>query len=374
MTRAYLLIFLFLSSCVDKYDFNVKKDNRGLVIEASISNISFTETLLYPSDGRYFKVKLTETNDVDNIRDEPISDASVKLKDSSGSEYTYIANWEESGTYYLEEDFFKAEVGNEYQLEIILNDGQVFKSNWERLPEGGNQMGAIDYMEAVLEDYVHEAGEKVIRSINGMQVNIEIPDESFNENQFYRWTFDPFWTYTSVLLPDDSPVKYCYATSNEYLGDFVLSKIRKGGFDQNLFFVRTKGNWRLYDYFSVLVHQEKLSSGFYQFWVDLEAQKDKGGLYDQPPFGLATNYSNVNGSWTVNGYFGVVDETTTRWTFSPQKLRYSIENNLERFCIENGDPDPRIQPPGQCYDCRSHSLGKAVNYPPIWWENLEKLN
>ncbi len=354
-------------SCIEKYDFNVINQVEGLVVEASISDLSFAESLSWPSDGRYFKVKLSKTNDVDNQRDERVSQAEVKLRSKSGAEYMYTEDPLLPGEYFLRDEFFRAERDEEYQLEITLPDGQLFTSNWESLPSKSHPLGSVDYIETSPNKYVYEAGERVVKSIRGIDVRMRVTDFSDSEKRFFRWTFDPFWTYAAALVADPaSPAKQCYVTSDYYLDDFVLAELKRGDYSQKLFFLETGSNWRLYKHFSTIIHQEELSESYYQFWKDLEAQKDKGGLYDQPPFGLITNFTNTNGNWTVNGYFGIVSESASRWTFDPDDLSYTIEDNLLQWCQENAVFDPRL-PPDQCFDCRSHTLGVAVNTPPLWW-------
>ena len=335
-------------------------------MEASISDISFNDCLNFPSDGRYFSVRLTTTSDVDNTRDTKINDAKISLITSSGEVYLYTHALSEDGMYYLESKVFKALPNQKYRMQITLAGGQEFESDWEGMPTGLNEIGTLSYDEVKAEQYVFEAGEKVIRPVTGINVNLKLPEGEFDENQFVKWSFEPLWIYSAALLPVDSPVKNCWVTSDFYLKEYVLSKFRRGGFDQELFFVETKGNWRLYDYFSILLHQEKMTPEFYQFWKDLDAQGEKGGLYDQPPFGLATNFKSKNSNWTVNGYFGVIDENTVRWEFDPSKLSYLIDNDLYQFCLDNAQFDPRL-PPDQCYDCRGHNLGKSVNVAPLWW-------
>jgi hypothetical protein len=365
----FILIASSLFSCLEKYDFNVLNTSKGLVVEASISDISFSESKSFPSDGRYFNVRLTTTSDVDNKRDSKINDAAVRLMSEDGEVFNYTHALKEDGMYYLINESFKAARNKKYQLKINLLGGQEFESAWEMMPTGENTIGEINYNETRIEKYVFEAGEKVIRPITGINVNLKLPENEFARNQYIKWSFDPLWTYSAALLPVESPIKNCWVRSNLYLKQYELAKFRKGGFDQELFFIETKGNWRLYDYFSALIHQEKMTPEFYQFWKDLQAQGDQGGLYDQPPFGLITNFKSLNSDWTVNGYFGVIDENTVRWEFDPSQLTYLIENDLNQFCLENAVRDPRL-PPDQCFDCRSHTLGESVNVKPLWWSRL----
>ncbi|MCK5470457.1 MAG: hypothetical protein KAI99_18170, partial [Cyclobacteriaceae bacterium] len=73
MNRSFAVIILLLltADCVEPYNFRIENNQPTLVIEAHISNVSFLETKDYPSDGRYFSVKLSYTSDVINIRNEP---------------------------------------------------------------------------------------------------------------------------------------------------------------------------------------------------------------------------------------------------------------------------------------------------------------
>jgi hypothetical protein len=108
MQKGVLVIVLFCFSCIEKYDFNVKKGNNGLVIESFISNKSFRETLSIPSDGRYFSVLLRLTSDVDNVRDKKVGDACVYLLDNSGTKWLYEIDKKIVGYYYLCDASFKA--------------------------------------------------------------------------------------------------------------------------------------------------------------------------------------------------------------------------------------------------------------------------
>src|SRR5687767_14574748 len=85
----YFIFFLLVSSCVEPYSFVIDDELPTVVIEGFISDKSFRETLLYPSDGRYFSVKLTYTTDVTNVRPEPIHRATVLIVSDLGNEWHY---------------------------------------------------------------------------------------------------------------------------------------------------------------------------------------------------------------------------------------------------------------------------------------------
>ncbi|UBM59869.1 DUF4249 domain-containing protein [Marinilongibacter aquaticus] len=358
-----VMAILFLS-CVEKYDFNVVNEKQGIVINASISDLSFFDSLNFPSDGRYFKVVLKALNDVDNVRDEPITGAVVRLESDAGGSWVYTENAMSAGEYVLLDEQFKAQPSLAYRLVVEMENGVSFHSTWESMPEGGNALGGFHIEEDNPYEYVYYANEPVGRQVDGF--NLYTHFEASQNKGYYKWTYDPLWVYQAPLEPDlNSPKKTCWVRTPFYLDDVVLFDANniKEGFDQKLFFAKTHGNERMYIYFSALIHQEKISKEYYQFWQDLEAQKDKGGLYDQPPFGVGTNFESDDENWTVNGYFGVIDEECTRWTFEPFDLSYGIENNLYEYCLTFVPPDFS----DQCHDCRAYNMGESVNVPPIWW-------
>jgi hypothetical protein len=366
MKRGAILFLLSLTACVEKYDFNVIQGTGGLVIESYITNVSFNESINTPSDGHRFTVTLSKTSDVDNVRDIKIGGAQVYLVDNSGSRWNYSAKDQILGSYALLSDTFKAEKDKKYQLNVDLKEGQHFESNWEAMPVVDNQMGDFSIREVQTEEYVWEAKEQVIRTLDGLKIDLKIPPKTGKEIYHYQFSFEPIWIYTSTLARVVNSQKIvCWVRNNLYLKDYVLLNDTKGGFDKELFYLRTKGNERMYQYFSTLVHQDVISDGYASFWKDLDAQKNKGGLYDQAPFGLTSNFRSTNSDWTVNGYFGVVNRITKRWTFKPENLSYVIENNLEELCLVLNNEPGRKE--GQCYYCDEYNLGTSTTSQPNWW-------
>ncbi|AWV98758.1 DUF4249 family protein [Arcticibacterium luteifluviistationis] len=367
MKKRALLFLLLLTGCVEKFDFNISRENAGVVIESYIANMSYNESLVIPSDGEHFRVKVSQLSDVDNIRDEKIEDASVFLIDSEGNEWKYTASNVIPGEYVLFSNDFKAKQGVNYQLNVVLSGGEHFESSWETLPEIGNrEVGDFKIEEERTQEYVYEAGEPVVKDIDGVNVSIQIPENVNQEKYNYRWSFDPLWQYTAELADVvQSERVICWVRNNFYQKDFVLQEDRNGGSLKELFFLKIKGNERAFQYFSTLVNQDILSDGYYNFWKELNAQKDKGGLFDQPPFGLTTNFKATNNEWTVNGYFGVVARSSKRWTLDPKELSYVIDNTILETCeLRINEPGPKVD---QCYFCDAYNMGDATVTPPDWW-------
>ncbi len=367
----YIAVLCTFFACNEKYDFNVENEKEGIVVEASISDLSFMESLQFPSEGRYFKVRLTKTTKVDNVRDEKIIGAQVSLIDENGERYTYTEAKEEPGFYYLRDEFFEARPNLGYKLEISLATGQRFSSSWEHLPEVKSEMGDIHFDEIRKDIYKWEAGERVIKNVRAINVKTKVAGSGLEQKRFFRWTFEPIWVYVSALAARDSPVRYCWVTSPFVLNEIVLNEDKgKGEYDQELFDLETTGNELIYHYYSAIIHQESISEGYYEFWLDFEEQKNKGGLYDKPPYGLPTNYIAENSDWTVNGYFAVVSESAVRWEFTKDQLSYPVENNLKEICEEITDGSD------QCVICTVYNIGTPKAQPPLWWtrETVEPFN
>ncbi len=366
MNYIKMLFFLLVTSaCVDQYNFNINNQTEGLVIEASISDKSFSDTRLYPSDGRYFKVSLKKTSSVDNIRDVVVSSAKVSIVDDQGQVWYYIENELNRGNYDLRNPFFKADPARKYKLKIQLADGKEFESGYEGISDSYNEMGTTEMEEVIKQEYqyTHSDG-RIITDYAGINLKIKIPSNSSKQTRFFRWTFTPLFLYTATH--PRGLKNTCWVTSEQVLNRYVLHQDMNGGYTKDLFFLKTKGNEQVYQYFSTLIIQEQSNEAYYNFWKDLQAQEEKGGLYDQPPFGLSTNYKALNNDWSVNGYFGVVSENAIRWTFDPKELSYGIENNLEYLCsLPFGPPIPGE--PDECHDCRGYSKGDATLTPPLWW-------
>ena len=118
------------AGCVEPYEFAIKNNEPSLVIEAFVSDKSFNETVDYPSDGRYFTVKLTTTTDVTNVRPLPVKSAQVQLVTDRGEVWQYTESNDAPGYYFLLSDEFKAEAGVAYKLSVKLRDESAYESDW----------------------------------------------------------------------------------------------------------------------------------------------------------------------------------------------------------------------------------------------------
>lgn len=365
--RVLLIITLFLPSCVEPISFLIENNAPTLVVEAIISDKSYDETLDYPSDGRYFYVKLSWTNDVTNQNDKPVTGARVIVANDKGQQWSYLESTGTPGTYLLTDPAFKAQAGNAYQLQIALSDGQVYASDWESLPVNVPVgMGDLHFDEVTYKKYVYQAEQRIIKDVSGIDLKIHLKKNGTTNPIYYKWDFEPIWIYIAPLTNKRSPVHECWVRSSYYLKDYVLQTDLKGDYDQKLFFIESYDNERIFHKFSVLIKQYGLTESYYNFLNELQDQAgSSNGLHDATPFNLPTNIHVADTeSSGVNGYFAVVTENAKRWYFDKFELSYGVEDLLKESCTALLNPGP---PPSSCLNCEEYSGGTSINVRPAWW-------
>ncbi|MCG8308988.1 MAG: DUF4249 domain-containing protein [Cytophagales bacterium] len=359
------LLFVILISCVEQYEFKIKNEEPALVVEGYISNVSYEASKLFPADGRYFKVRLSMTSDVANVRDKKVKHAHVYLISSDGSRWEYTESSENEGEYMLCDDNFSAKKNILYKLGVILDDGESYESGWEQIPEiVPGEMGDIRFEETELEKYIYRNGEKVLTSFKGVNVTVDLPSSNSGNTIYYKWDFFPTWIYKSPLISIHRSDYKCWIEDPFYLSDYVLQKDNAGLYPKKLFFLETVGNERIYGRFSVLIRQMALSKGYFTYFEEIEDQGNRGKLFDPPPYNLETNLTSTHPDKKVFGYFGVVDEQAKRWYFDRLDVSYPVENRWKADCSLK----VLAQPP-KCYSCLSYENGIPTNIEPDWWED-----
>ena len=362
MVAKKVVLLLFLTtviSCVDPYQFRIEDNGPAIVIEGIITDKSYAASLTFPSDGRFFTVRLSLTGDVTNIRPQPLRDAIVQLETEEDI-YVYIET--NPGVYELTDPSFKAMPDKQYRL-VVKNAEEVITSDWERLPlNEARGMGTIDFVETEKPKYVVEAGETVIRKKLGVQVQVHVPENSARKTFYYRWSYSPTWVYRAPLSFVTDPGHVCWVTSRTYLADYALQLDKTGGYNKKLFFFETIRNERIFEGFSALVSQLTLNEDYFYFLQEMKDQAESGGITGKPPFNLSTNFTSNSGHRVI-GFFSVANESSVRWYFDRNKLSYNVENTLKGDCLVdyNGPPAP------SCLDCRSYDSGSPSTTRPIWW-------
>ena len=363
------LLSILLVSCIEPYRFDVKSREPSLVVEGHISDVSYNESLDYPSDGRFFTVILRYTSDVNNVRGQVVENASVVLVSNSGDSWTYTPSELEPGKYILADRDFKARKDTMYKLQISLADGKSYESAWEQLPSAApGTIGNVDFEEIEKQVYVVKAGEQEVETIKGINVRMDLPEREPGNPVYYLWDFEPTWIYVAPLARPSNPVYRCWVTGKHYITNYTLQIDNVGGYKKDLFFIETEINERVTEGLSVLVKQYAMTEGFYFFWKEMKDQAEGGFIQDTPPFNLQTNFKALDSDERVAGYFGVVDEEAIRWYFSVRDLSYPVHNSMKYLC-ENPPGPPVRGEPNSCENCLAYDKGPITNVQPSWWDN-----
>jgi hypothetical protein len=362
-----LLTLVFINGCIEPYKFRIENNEPHLVVEGFISNVSYHKTLDYPSNGRYFSIKLGYTSDVINTYGEAVTNAIVTLQNDLGNEWNYTeVNNDEEVLYYLLEEDFKISPDRKYKLYITLQNEEVYESDWVSMPTletETDEMGEIGFQEIEKEKYVYIAGEEEIRSVKGFNSTIHLPKNTSGEKRYYKWTYDPIWIFPTPIsgFPGGAP-PLCWAVNKYFLTDYDLQEDILGDYKKDLFFLETIGNEKIYVKLSVLITQQLLNKDYFLYCKELQENASTGTLFDKLPYNLQGNIHPVNNNKNVSGYFAAVSEQASRWYFDKKELSYNVVNDLAENCIKYGNP-----PAPECYNCLNYSRGQAQSEPPAWW-------
>ncbi|WP_323836059.1 DUF4249 domain-containing protein [Algoriphagus sp. D3-2-R+10] len=363
-----IALVLLLTACIDPITFDTGSEPRRLVVDGYISNISFAEQSQKPAPPLRFYVALRWTSDVDNVRDEVISDAEVKLITSDGVSYEYF--WDDlEQRYLIEDENFHAEENIAYKVHIETSEGEIYESDTDKLyPAPSIENIKLDY-QTILKSITVGNQTEIVEQ-RGLQVSVPLASHTNSEPFRYRWKIVPSWIFETSLLQDGNPNKRCYATNLYEYQAIKVWEDQTGGYNRDLFFLETDDNEQLKYGYSAFITQYSLSPSGYKFWDQLATQQQSGGgIFDPPPFALVTNIHNVaNEEEHVSGYFFVAHESSYRWMLSPEDLPYQLT------FLDPCEPMPGVPfiPPAGCNNCLEYrgSHTDITNQKPSWWNEF----
>ena len=360
---AIAALSVIVSGCVEPFSFDIDRSNEPIVIESYITDVSFNQSTLYPSDGRFFKTTLRYGQNLFGKGDN-VSGAQVLLHSDRNETWSYT-EWA-PGDYRLLDSQFMAQRGVQYKLEIRLPNNDIFESDWESLPVVENRMGELGFEETTKIDTKFNKGEKVIEEVNGIELTVDIPTNESTDRRYLMWQYETTWIYRAGRLGPENPLYQCWVSGNAYLSQFNLNEDTKGGYKENLVFIDVETNERVLHEMSILVNQFSIDKKYYNFLQDLEKQRESSNLFAAPPFNLNSNYHGVNTENPVFGYFSVRDEEAKRMYFSVEDLSYSVNSNVLFETCQSAIPP--YAPDDPCDNCLNYSYGGEPSLDaPYWW-------
>jgi len=296
MASLALLPVLF-SSCIERYwpDLGDKYDE-VLVVDGMITN----------APGPY-TIQLSHSSPVGNNNKIPYHECTVILTDDNG--YSEVLRDIGAGYHRTKQDF-QGVAGRKYKLTIHTPNEKVYESDFQELEESVE----IDSVYAKLE---YRYSPETTYDLVGFQFYVTSKTASkdtnylfwrleqtykFNANYRARYMFDgemhnvthPAFNYT-CWKTDPVPEIFTYNTSS--LSEPLIQ-------DMPLHYVSTETK-ELSIRYSVLVKQLTLTKGAFNYFNNLQKQvNEKGSLYENQPFQIRGNITNINNSdEPVLGYF-----------------------------------------------------------------------
>lgn len=349
MRKYFYLIFLIALSCIDRYNFTSKMDERLLAVEGFITTSPGVHEI---------KLRRTEKYGLEFIGiNRPESLATVLIKDDLGRVTKLTEHV--PGTHSTEPDF-AAEIGRTYNLEIILNNGKRYIS----LPE---KVLPVPRVDSVTYAAVRIVTSDRLNDEIGVQVNAYFQDPVDEEN-FYFWNLleSDFALITDPDLYHNPPTHptcpgcpapkpccaRCYHKDTPMPPNVnTVSDVDFNGIYQNRKIAYVVDNGlRFKETYRLDIQHLAVSAETHRFLKLVNQQISlTGSIFDLPPANIRGNFVSLdNDQEVVMGHFFASDV---------QLLRVYIHKaNLEFYA----------RPPTKVTeDCREYLFDPLVTYPKL---------
>lgn len=334
---------LLLSACIEVFEVDVPRKKSILLVEGMMLD-----------DPRHQYVKLFLTND--SAAREPVSFATVRLKDGSGKS-VYLTNTL-PGEYRMITDSLPITTGQEYQLEIMVGDSIFAVSDWQTVPVKTEVQGAR--LRPGYRSYFSEAGVQVQQS--GVELLVSTAPLPAGENHI-RWDYEVTYGY---IAPQASPLcalcGYCYITENPKGVNQVTEAAGGGGRtvqDRPVDFIPVTEKFNIR--YTVLVKQYSISKDAFDYYAMIERLNNtRGNIFDPPPAVITGNIINkLDPEATVYGFFEVGTYSETSTSIVKSELPFLVPPFLDRCLLEaNREPFRAFD----CFDCRARE-GASTDRP-----------
>ncbi|HLZ15951.1 MAG TPA: DUF4249 domain-containing protein [Cyclobacteriaceae bacterium] len=373
--RFDVLVFsmvILVTGCLDPYAApNVNGSGNYLVISgflnASDSSCSITLSRSLP----------LSSTDVPT----PVSDATVAIEDSNGNSFSILQ--QTTGVYTNLNLPLSSQL--KYRLHIVTGNGKSYRS---------------DYVSIALCPPIDTVGWTLGRVNNMPTLNIYVSTHgSGGGSPYYLWNFEETWEYKAAfrsqlkvvngqVVTNDDNNYYCWRTlpstdiliaSAKQLSQNVVNQFQLTSIPAN--------SVKLLDGYSILVTQQSLTEGAFEYWQQLKATTENlGTIFGPLPSQLSGNiHSETNVTEPVFGYFSATSVSQKRIFIKPGDFAspgYVVTGNED--CITTMVPADQINDIGAdvivssygvgpigylvtsvaCTDCR---LNGGVNVKPSFW-------
>lgn len=378
----YIFLLLILSACIKPFDPNISENAiNKYVVQGMVGSIEGWQTVL-----------VSRTSSLDLAEFLPINGCELTIIDDLGN--TFELDQYEDGAYRVWMNGADLVPGKSYMLEIVMPNGDVLESSFDRMPDGPQELGDV-YFE--IKD-VQTDDPEIIH--HGIQF---YTDFAFDEDDgnYYHWKCTETWEYHTEyplefyydgegvhqVSPPDYSKMICYRT-DVIESIFTLSTINLSSPFYNSFplnYVRNNSD-QLEILYSLLVEQIALSENAYNYWDKLRINLDQsGGLYTSQPLAIKGNLINKSNSENeVLGFFQASTVATKRIFVEPvegleldylsactiNSLRFGLieisPHEYPAYLFSSGGSWAPATMTVNCVDC-THVGG--VTQKPDYWPN-----
>ena len=285
---------LTLQGCVDPYDYPFEEKTNYLVVDGAIR-----------TEPGPHKITLTTTRNIKNEKNAfrlRVQNARVTVATSSGR-VERLAEQDRSGVYYSSDDF-RGEVGEKYQLKIVLEDGREYLSD-------SVELLAMPYIDSIGIKY---GAEKYVSKLNSTLESTGFFVDAFVKSQANQSSyFRAEWHYTYLLNTNGAAPNTCWV--NVVPVEYRVFSYEASGSNSSkqhpLFFLPVRGVMFAEKIkVKVIFSSQTLSS--YRFWSSVyNTTYNQGGIFDPTPAFIPSNiHSLTDPAEIVLGQFLTSDVKT----------------------------------------------------------------
>lgn len=320
---------LLMFACIKPYNPVIEGDAANkLVVSGKITNIEGLQ-----------EVYVSLSSPVQNPANIPVSGCIVNILDDKGNIFSMIEDKPGNYRAWIEQQYLVP--GTAYKVNVYTPEGETIESSYDTLLAGA----PLDSVYYIIEDAPTSDPDVFIR---GLQFYVDL-DATDYACKNYRWEIMQTWEYHAAhpkeyyydgkfhqLFPPDYRHLICWTTvmvknvftlSTKTLSQNVYEKYP-------LHFVDGQSSARLGILYSILVSQQSLSEGAYNFWEQVRINSAGfGGLYEKQPLAIKGNLLNLtNPDKEVLGYFFATSETSRRYFYKDIE---GLELNFSDHCTES---------------------------------------
>jgi hypothetical protein len=270
-TPFIVLLAVLLTTCVDPFSTETKKQSSQITVEGQITsgpppyNIKITESANY-------------SRNLDGIT-RYVSGANVQVCDDEGNCIPFFEV--EAGRYQTAVGAPQGEIGKSYHVEITIGDNMHIRSTPEPMIDS-----------PPITNVYAEYDPATIHS-EGFQVYIDVQDPAEQRN-YYKWETRGFQPYSQYCFSIESERSIFAIESDKLVNGNMLSRVpvKRIGFKTTTFYV-------------LEVYQLAISAAAYDFLDGVKKQVEStGSIFDPPPSFIRGNLYNADDRSTeVLGYF-----------------------------------------------------------------------